>query len=62
MKKTTQEYIKLIGSTAIYNINNLKLKVKITCVKQVFGRTDALIEPLAGEGETWVNIDNLIIS
>lgn len=51
-----KELIKNIGKTGTIHIarTELKVEVKITDVKQVYGNDRYLVTPVAGIGETWV--------
>lgn len=56
---TTTELAKLINKTAIYRINGMEFLIKIRDARLAFGRCDALITPVHGQGEKWVDLNNL---
>lgn len=43
-----------IGKEGSYNVNGLKIRVKITDVKTAYGNIDYQIEPVTGQGSIWV--------
>lgn len=59
MKLTTLEKQSLIGKSGLLTSEKLKFTVTILAFRESFGRTDAQIKPLAGEGVKWVSFDNL---
>ena len=45
---------------ATYQVNDeLRIDVLILKTRQAYGRTDALITPVQGTGEKWVNLKQL---
>ena len=57
--KQTAAYI---GQTASWNAGYAACPdVLILDVRELWGRIDCLIRPVAGEGKCWVSIDKLIV-
>lgn len=54
-----KDLIKLIDQVKSYRVNGLHVKVRITDVRQVWGREDAQISPIEGDGSIWVSVDSL---
>ena len=54
-----RDLIKLINQVKLYRINGLHVRVQVTDVRQVWGRSDAQISPIEGSGSIWVSIDSL---
>ena len=59
---TAQEMIHLINKTALLDTNHLRVPVTIKDIKKVWDRTDCLITPVNGSGETWVSLRRLTLS
>lgn len=53
------EMQKLLTGNYTITVEGLTIPVKITDVKQAFGRTDVLVVPEHGRGERWSNLANL---
>jgi hypothetical protein len=52
----------LIGKQAIYAIGNaLRVLVSIQDARMTWGKAQVLIAPVSGSGETWVNLDSLVL-
>lgn len=45
----------LINKQAILTCGPLYFNVKIINIRQVYGRTDFLVEPVSGDGQQWVD-------
>ncbi len=58
---TAKEAQALIGQTGSYRVGTIAFKVVVNDVKAAFGRIDVQIMPLngQGEGQTWVDANNL---
>jgi hypothetical protein len=56
---TTHALSLWIGKVGELQVNDLMVKVKIIDSRQVWGRTDCLVAPVAGSGEQWVSTDRL---
>lgn len=54
-----KELIKMLGKTVLYISGEMRFKVKIFDVRQMFGRTDYHIEPVAGNGCQWVSSEKI---
>jgi hypothetical protein len=50
------------GQLAKYRCNEMLFPVRVLDARKVYGRTDALITPVGGSGETWVEAGKLILS
>lgn len=48
------ELAKLIGQEVAVFVGGLNVNVRITDVKQSYGKTRYLVTPLSGEGAVWV--------
>ena len=58
----TSKHLKLIDRTGEYIINGMIFYVRIKDVKSAYGNIRVLIEPLQGNGNSWVNLDNVNLS
>lgn len=56
--KQMAEYI---GSKASWKVQGIKVEVRIKDMRANYGRVDALIEPVSGEGQKWVDVSGLIL-
>lgn len=56
---TLKEMQKIMAMKVSITVDGLTFPVKITDVKQAFGRTDVLVTPVHGSGERWSNLANL---
>ena len=55
MTLTVTDLTDFVGTTRAWIINNdVTVDVEVLSARQVFGRIDLLIEPVAGRGTTWV--------
>ena len=54
----------LIGRETLADLEprGLRVRVRIIDARHVFGRIDARIEPVAGEGSAWVSLDRLEVT
>jgi hypothetical protein len=59
--KTALEMSIAIGQNALLSIDKGKLfaEVKVLDLRQVYGRTEALVQVVQGEGKAWVGFDRL---
>ena len=56
-----KELMKFIGAEVPWEIPGLTVTVIVKDVRSAYGRLEALIEPLRGKGEKWVNISALVL-
>lgn len=56
-----QQMAALIGEHGHIREGDLTIQVEIINMKQAYGNMRALITPLAGMGETWVNLDRITL-
>lgn len=49
-----KELLAVINKEGFITTGGLRVDVKVTDVKQSYGRTRYLVTPIAGEGEVWV--------
>lgn len=42
-----------------YHVNGLTVHVRVLDIRTVFSRTDYLVSPVDGGGETWVSADKV---
>lgn len=49
-----KELLAAINKEGVIVTGGLKVKVRVTDVKQSYGRTRYLVTPLSGDGEVWV--------
>ncbi len=54
-----QEHIKLIGRKGTYAVDTLNFEVTIKDVKTAYGNVLVLINPVAGSGQKWVNVNSV---
>lgn len=50
---TAREAKNLLGKVGALTMGDLTVDVEILDVREVFGRTDFLVTPVAGSGQTW---------
>lgn len=50
-----------IGRTGSLAVKDMAVAVRVTDVRQVWNRTDVLIQPAAGSGMTWVALDSVAL-
>ena len=64
VKETMKKIIgmKINGQLILYTTNNLTFEVKILDLRNVWNRTDALISPVSGTGQVWVDLESLNFS
>ncbi len=60
-RMTHKEAAKLIGRAGHYAHGNLIFRVEVTDVREVFGRTDVQIKPVAGSGMGWISLDKITL-
>lgn len=67
---TITELARLVGKTGLITFylpgknkpSNIRVAIKIKDIRPgLFGRTDCLISPLAGEGEEWVSLERITL-
>lgn len=59
MKLSVRKLAELIGETRRLRVDGLRVDVEIRDVREVFGRVDCLVSPVAGSGGQWVSFDRL---
>lgn len=47
------------GLRAMYDVNGMKVFVRITDTRQAYGRFDVCVEPASGVGYRWIDIRNI---
>lgn len=59
--KSAQEVMIEVGGRAMLSVEGGKLRVRVRILdgREVWGRTDYLVLPEAGAGETWVSADRV---
>jgi hypothetical protein len=50
---------RLIGHEGRLDVNGMRVAVRITGVRRLFGRPEVSVAPIAGEGEAWVVRDEV---
>jgi len=58
---TMLESQKIIGANAFLRVEAFSVMVEIMDVKQAYGNTRYLVEPLNGTGEAWVDSSRVTI-
>ena len=48
-----------VGKTFLYRVETLSFMVRVKAVRNRFGHIDALVSPVAGSGEKWVQASRL---
>ena len=59
---TIRELLQRVGRTGLtgkMQFHAIHIHVRIVDCREAFGRTDYLIEPLAGDGQQWVSADRV---
>jgi hypothetical protein len=51
---TLMQYVGRLGTLASERSAGLRTRVRIVDARRSFGRTDVLVTPLDGDGESWV--------
>lgn len=60
---TAREAKQLLGSTgSLATLDGLTVDVKILDVREVYGRVDFLVTPVAGSGQVWKQAGNVKVS
>lgn len=59
MKLSVRKLAELIGETRRLRTGGLRVDVVVRDVREVFGRVDYLVSPVAGSGGCWVSFDRL---
>lgn len=57
MEKELRKLIGKKGAAFIYVELSMRVQVTIQDVRSAFGRIDALVTPVAGDGQKWVSSD-----
>jgi len=52
---STIESQKIIGARALLRVEAFSVMVEVMDVKQAYGNTRYLVEPIGGHGEAWVD-------
>jgi hypothetical protein len=60
---TLSDYAHMVNQTAtlLDVLPGLDVNVRITDVRSAFGRIDVKVTPIAGIGETWVNVNRVVV-
>lgn len=58
------ELAKLIGRTGVLPVDveregDLRIQVEVKDARKSYGRTEVLVEPIAGSGQRWVHADRV---
>jgi hypothetical protein len=56
---TVSELAAVVGRLGVYTHAALRIEVQVIDVRQVWGRVDYLIRPVAGSGSQWVASDSI---
>ena len=60
---TAAEVVQLLGRVGSLDLTSdrvpISVRVTVYDVRQVFGRRDYLVEPVAGRGRAWVSADRV---
>jgi len=56
---TVKGLVGLVGKTGLLGYGELSFEVTILDARDVFGRTDCLVEPVNGTGRSWVQLDRV---
>jgi hypothetical protein len=61
---TLADYQTYVNKTAILEnvLPGLDVAVRILDVRTVFGRTDVKVTPIAGHGDTWVDVKRVMLN
>lgn len=61
---TIKELSKLVGreGTILAGLGGISIPVRVVDVRQVYGRTEALVQPHAGDGEAWVELGRVVLT
>jgi hypothetical protein len=51
-----------IGRTGSLRVGELKIDVRIADARQVWGRLDYLVSPVAGQGAEWVSAERVALT
>lgn len=58
---TARETLELIGRTGLLREGELAVRVEVKDAREVYGRTDLLVAPLAGHGTAWVQAERVTL-
>ncbi len=59
--QTSRQLSDVLGAHAVVRIDKLSIRVRIEDSREVWGRTDYRITPLAGSGHQWVSAARVTI-
>lgn len=51
-----------MGRTGSLRVDSLRVEVRIADARQVWGRLDLLVSPVAGQGAEWVSAERVTIT
>lgn len=57
LPQTAATMLPALGSEVDVRIESLRIRCRVLDARSVWGRTDLLVAPLAGDGEQWVSSD-----
>ena len=57
--RSVRKLAELIGEVRLLRVDSLRVRIRVLDVREVFGRVDCLVEPVAGSGGQWVAFDRL---
>lgn len=58
--RSVRKLAELIDEVRLLLIDSLHVRIRIVDVREVFGRVDCLVEPVAGSGRQWVAFYRLL--
>lgn len=58
--KTVEDYLPLVGTIVDLGDDEYSVKVKLAGVRSVYGRIEAMIQPIKGTGHKWVHIGKVV--
>lgn len=61
-RMTYKEAAKLIGRKGRTNFGAMQIQVEVLDVREVFGRTDLQVRPIAGTGTGWISLDSITLT
>ena len=59
---TSREIAELLNKRATVELNGMTVNVKILDGREAYGRTDVLITPISGSGQTWVSAERVKVT
>ena len=57
--QTARQLTEVLGGHGNLRIDKLIVRVRVDDIREVFGRTDYLVSPVAGSGQQWVAADRV---